>query len=458
MRESLGGIVMALQGQRPRPYTCLAHGATALARRLNRRQQQPGKNADDGNHDEQLDQRKPGRNRRGSSAIPHPESISQPDSSLVKLLQESPVPRPSLPRKSRTTIGEIAAELGISKMTVSRALRGEGSVAPDTLASVQRVARRLKYRPNRLMRAVHTGRSRTVGVMVDPWNSFHSGVLGGIHRTLSARDYLPILHYPHYFPSQELGTIDRTELEHLHRLLDQRVDGIIFWPSDETIPDLYLREVWERGVPLVAVDRHMPATHADFSGTDDAAGATLVAEHLLGLGHRRLAFIGAAKISTYADRRQAFTKRVAACPGAVCQVGMCQGRPTLTKHAGAWSGGERVPTHSDSLEVARDLLQKDIRPTAIFCANDWMALGVYAAASEAGLEIGRDLSVVGFADLREASMLTPALTTVRQDAEVIGAKAAELLLARIEGRATSSQPREVRQRPELVERESTGPA
>lgn len=372
--------------------------------------------------------------------------------------KKSTVPRASVPRKIKTTITEIAAELGISKMTVSRALRGEGSVAPDTLANVQRVAGRLKYRPNQLMRAVHTGRSRTVGVMVDPWNSFHSGVLGGIHRTLAASDYLPILHYPHYFPSQELGAIDRTELDYLHRLVDQRVDGLVFWPSDETMPDLYLREVWERGIPLVAVDRRMPATHADFSGTDDAAGATLAADHLLGLGHRQLAFIGAAKISTYADRQQAFTKRVAALPGAMCQVVMCPGRPTPTQQGRVWSDGERVPAHSDSLEIARELLKNDVRPTAILCANDWMALGVYAAAAEAGLEIGRDLSVVGFADLREASMLTPALSTVRQDAEAIGAKAAELLLARIEGRVTSPRPQEARQRPELIERESTGRA
>ena len=114
--------------------------------------------------------------------------------------------------------------------------------------------------------------------------------------------------------------------------------------------------------------------------------------------------------------------------------------------------------HSDSLEGARDLLQKKQRPTAILCANDWMALGVYAAAAEAGLAIGRDLSVVGFADLREASMLMPSLTTIRQNAEAIGMAAAELLLDRIEGRTTAKKPREMRQRPELVERESTGPA
>ena len=117
-----------------------------------------------------------------------------------------------------------------------------------------------------------------------------------------------------------------------------------------------------------------------------------------------------------------------------------------------------MPLHSDSLKVARDLLQKKLRPTAIFCANDWMALGVYAAAADAALTIGRDLSVVGFADLREASMLVPALTTIRQNAEAIGVTAAELLLDRVEGRATTAKPREVRQRPELIERESTGPA
>ena len=368
------------------------------------------------------------------------------------------MPRTHRPQQNRTTVNEIAAELGISKMTVSRALRGESVVAPETRARVQKVARRLKYRPNRLMRAVHTGRSRTVGVMVDPWNSFHSGVLGGIHRTLAAHDYLPILHYPHQSSTLELGARDSSELQYLHRLLDQRVDGIIFWPSDETIPDLYLKEVWDRGVPLVAVDRHLPATHADFSGTDDAAGARLAAEHLLGLGHRRLAFIGAAKISTYTDRQRAFEERIAACRAATCLSVSCPSPTPAGRANRPWHDGERVPLHSDSLKVARDLLQKKLRPTAIFCANDWMALGVYAAAADAAVTIGRDLSVVGFADLREASMLVPALTTIRQNAEAIGVTAAELLLDRVEGRATTAKPREVRQRPELIERESTGPA
>lgn len=368
------------------------------------------------------------------------------------------MPRATRPERNKTTVNEIAAELGISKMTVSRALRGESVVAPETLARVQKVARRLKYRPNRLMRAVHTGRSRTVGVMVDPCNSFHSRVLSGIHRALAAHDCVPILHYPHQSSAFKLGARDASELTYLHRLLDQRVDGIIFWPSDETIPDLYLKEVWDRGVPLVAVDRPMPSTHADFSGTDDVAGAGVAADHLIALGHRRLAFVGTDCISTYADRRRAFKERVAACAGATCGAAMCPTPAPAGRDEQAWPGGERVPAHSDSLEVARELLRRECRPTAILCANDWMALGVYTAAAEVGLTIGRDLSVIGFADLQEASMLEPALTSIRQNPEAIGAVAAELLLDRIEGRVDSTQPREVRQRPTLVVRASTGPA
>lgn len=335
-------------------------------------------------------------------------------------------------------MSEIAAELGVSKMTVSRALRGEGVVAPATLARVRQVAKRLKYRPNRLMRAVHTGRSRTVGVMIDPWTSFHSGVLEGIHEALAAHDCLPILHYPRLSVDVDLGKRDQREQAYLHRLLDQRVDGIIFWPTDETVPDLYLQEVWDRGVPLVAVDRQMPATHADFSGTDDVAGGRLAAEHLLGLGHRRLAFIGEAKLATFADRQRAFEARVGEERGASCAVRMCR--------------------HSDSLKVAHELLALRQRPTAIFCATDWMAHGVYVAAAARNLAIGSDLSVVGFADLREASMLIPPLTTIRQDSQAIGRAAVDLLMDRIEGRVKSTRPRAVRQQPSLVVRKSTGPA
>lgn len=343
---------------------------------------------------------------------------------------------PAIPkdrRRQRVGLKQIAAESGVSLMTVSRALKGEGRLSAKTRKRVLDVAERLRYRPNRLVRALQTGRSGTVGVMVNLSRSFTALLVRGIHNELASHGSLPLLH----FRGVNTGTApDPMELSHIHRLLDQRVDGIIFWPSDETVPDGYLHEVWERGIPLVAVDRRLDKTRADFSGTDDEAGGRMAAEHLLALGHRRLAHVGGEPwVSTYADRRKGFERAVAGGGGTASTVS-CR--------------------ECDCHDAVRRLLASRTRPTAIFAASDLMAPGIYAAAQAAGIEIGRDLAVVGFADLAEASALVPGLTTLRQNPYAIGRQAARLVLDRIEGTAAGEQPQAVRLLPELVVRESSG--
>ncbi len=319
-------------------------------------------------------------------------------------------------------------------MTVSRALNGRGRIAVETRERVLAVATRLKYRPNRLVRAIKQGRSGTVGVMVPIALSFASEIVRGIHDALAEQQYLPILHFHGVGPQ---ATRDETEREYLHRLLDHRVDGIIFWPSDETVSQIYLHEVWDRGVPLVAVDRNLPRTNADFSGTDDIAGGRMAARHLLSLGHRHLCHIGGEPwVSTYADRRRGFEETLAEAANVRCVVAEaadCRCR-----------------------DLVRELLTSRDRPTAVFLASDRMAADVYAVAESLDLLIGRDLSVLGYADLAESAGLRPRLSTMRQDPYAIGQAAASLLLDRIEGRYDKPKPRSVRVPPQLVERESTG--
>ena len=341
---------------------------------------------------------------------------------------------PAKPRRT-STVKQIAEELGVSMMTVSRALNGRGRISDETRDRVLAVAERLKYRPNRLVHAIKQGRSRTVGVMVPIAMSFSATVVRGIHDALAEHHYLPILHFHGEGPQAQR---DEAELEYLHRLLDHRVDGIVFWPSDESVPQMYLREVWDRGVPLVAVDRHLPHTNADFSGTDDEAGGRLAAEHLLSLGHRRIAHItGESWVSTYADRLKGFQATIAGRNGVACQISEC--------------------ADCDCGAIARQLLGARDRPTAIFLSSDRMAPHLYAAAESLGLAIGKDVSVVGFADLAETAWLRPRLTTLRQNAYRIGQEAARLLFDRIQGPAPGAAPRSVRVVPELIVRESTSP-
>jgi LacI family transcriptional regulator len=335
-------------------------------------------------------------------------------------------------RKPKSNLKQIAEELGISMMTVSRALNGRGDVAEATRLRVLKAAKRLKYRPNRLVHALKSGRSRTVGVIISVWLSFNAKIIHGIHDALAEHNCLPVLHFHGEGP---LANRDEAELQYLHRLLDQRVDGIIFWPSDETVPQIYLSEVWERGVPLVAVDRRLPLTKADFSGTDDEAGGRLVAEYLLALGHRRLGHItGEPWVSTYTDRRQGFEQAIARQSGVDLTIGEC--------------------ADVDSADAARRMLSLPNRPTAIFVPNDRMAPPIYEVAESLGLQIGRDLSVIGFGALEETKWLRPRLTTVDQKPYDIGRAAAGLLLDRIEGRVAAAKPRSVRVVPEIVSHDS----
>jgi len=341
---------------------------------------------------------------------------------------------PTAKQKTKTNLRMIANELGISMMTVSRALNGHPGVAATTRKRVLTAADRLRYRPNKLIHAIRSGRSRTIGVMIGVPTSFHARLIHGIHDALAEAGYLPILHF--HGPGA-MAHRDEQELAYLHRLLDQRVDGIIFWPSDETVPEHYLREVWERGVPLVAIDRNLPLTKADFAGTDDMHGGRLVADYLLSLGHRRLAHIGGEPwVATYADRRRGFEETVCGRPGVTYAFDHCE----------------------DSLSgpAARRLLAGPDRPTAVFLASDRMAPHVYAAAGAEGLRIGSDLSVVGFAALTETIWLQPHLTTVDQEPDEIGRAAVRLMIDRLEGKTKAAAPKSVRITPKLVVRESSG--
>jgi LacI family transcriptional regulator len=332
----------------------------------------------------------------------------------------------------RVTLRQVAEAVGCSTMAVSQALSGAGRLAPATRKRIKAVAARMGYRSNRLIRAVQSGRSHTVGVIMNPARYYTGQVFQGIHDELGRYGWLPIVHFSSHVPGTDC---DSNELANIHRLLEHRVDGLIFWPTDDTAPDIYFKEVWRRGVPLVAVDRQLLETRADFSGTDDVAGGRLVMEHLLDLGHRHILHVcGDQKVATFVDRLQG------------CRLA-ARGR------------GVRMKTLECSVAECRDLvadvLRQGPRPTVISAASDLLAKEVYDSLDDLGLRPGRDISVVGYADLPEARWLRPGLTTVRQDFDAIGRNAARLLLDRIERKITATSPRSIRLVPELVVRQST---
>lgn len=320
-------------------------------------------------------------------------------------------------------------------MTVSRALRGATDVSPATRKRILEIAERMNYTPNMLVTGIRTGKTQTIGVMMPVTAEFYGRVIAGIHDHLAEQNYAMILSNTAVHVSHD-GTVDQ---QHLQRLVERRVDGVIFRPSDDGATDSHFEEIRKRNIPLVVIDRFLPKAHCDFVGTDDYMGGTLAAHHLLELGHRHLAHLaGPDFVSTARRRRRGFEDTIHDA-GGECQVISLQG--------------------FHDLEGVQALLRQKELPTAVFCANDDTAADFSRLARSAGIRIPEDISVVGFADLAIAKQLDPALTTIRQHPEEIGRRAASLILESL-GHNGAGQKRSyenVQLAPELVIRESTGP-
>jgi LacI family transcriptional regulator len=325
------------------------------------------------------------------------------------------------------TIAKVAAEAGVGVGTVSRVLNGSPSVSEETRQRVLEAIAALDYQPNAVARALSTGRTHAVGV-VAPFFTSWSVIerLRGVSRTLAAAGYQLIL-----------LDVERAEQgrEFFRTVAVRgRVDGVLaisLMPTDAEI-----RRLRAEDVPIVLLDRAHPALPA--ITIDDVEGGRMAAEHLLELGHRRIAFLGDEEANLFgfdssALRRQGFEAAMEAA-GAPVDPDWIVRRPHGRRHA---------------REAAIWLLAQDPRPTAVFATSDVQAIGVMEAAQAADVPVPEQLSVIGF-DNVEAAGYT-GLTTVAQPLEEIGALSADLLLRALSGEAVESR----RMPLEIVERGST---
>jgi LacI family transcriptional regulator len=341
---------------------------------------------------------------------------------------------------------DVAAKANVSLSAASRILRGEiGRFGDETCQRVLDAARELGWRRNLLVNGMQTGRTRTIGVMIPPFDSFWVDVLAGIHITLASADYLPITVWvgdcqeiPHFEKDEDEG------FKQISRLLDRRVDGLILWPSFAVAYYDHFRELLARRVPVAVIDHEYSEEQiADSIETDEAASTRTVAEHLINLGHQRIACLSSREAQWQAwavRRRECFVD-------AVEELG---GGTVRSWRLNAWG--------TDGLEVAREILTSDPRPTAVFAVTDHEALFLYDAATELGLNIPQDVSIVGFADLDFAAALRPPLTTMRQRPREIGRRAAQQILDRLDGDAAGSPPTTIRVGADLIVRKSTARA
>jgi len=337
----------------------------------------------------------------------------------------------------RVTLRDVAREAGVSVNTVSRALNGKPDVSPETRAKVLKVAERLGYRPNRLARGLRSNKTGTIGVIVtDIANPFFGALVKGVEEAARKSSYSIIL--------QDTDEDYEREEEAIQVMLAERVDGLLITPvqtGTETIERLK-----ESGLPFVLLGRYFDNLETDYVVTDDVRGGYLATEHLIKLGHTRIAMInGPLHISSAKERFEGY-KRALAHHGIELDESLVS--------AGA-------VTMEDGYRAAQALIQRRKRPTAVFCYSDFVAFGVTKAIREHGLRIPNDIAIVGYDDVDFSSYIDVPLTTVRIFKEELGKQAVALLLEKVQdeviGRKNDARRGGLKLDVSLIVRESTCP-
>jgi LacI family transcriptional regulator len=328
----------------------------------------------------------------------------------------------------RVTIGDVAKAAGVSPSTASRALTGQGYAAASVKLRVLAAADRLGYVPDDIARSLKRRTSRLVGVVIsDLRNQFYADLAAGIEQVLGAAKYQMVL-------VNDDGDTER-ELAGARTLLAMRVPGAIVTPLSAAAGAMLTAQ----GVHVVEVDRQMAANQCDAVLVNSEQGAMTATSHLLELGHRRIAFLidelewttGVGRLAGYKAALKA--AKVRFDPKLVVQVGFGEG---------------------SAASALAELLDRTPDVTAVFAANNLMAEGAWQELRRRRLRVPKDVSLVAFDDLPWMSMVQPAVSAVSQPVVSLGAQAAELLLARLNGELTGP-PRTVWLEPTFERRGST---
>ncbi|WP_243075547.1 LacI family DNA-binding transcriptional regulator [Microbacterium sp. SS28] len=304
----------------------------------------------------------------------------------------------------RPTIMDVAAAAGVSVATVSKAVNGRYGVASHTVDHVLAVVAELGYESSLIASSMRSRRTGVIGVLVADFEPFSAEILKGVGEALRDSAY-DLLAY-----SGSRGAAEGWERRSLSRLSGTLIDGaIIVTPTVVNVGT---------EVPVVAIDPHTGPADLPTVECDSFGGAIQATRYLTELGHTRIGFIAGRPDLRSSIARDAGHRRALADAGIAVD-------PRLVA-----TGSYR----QDAVRVAAlEMLRRPDRPTAIFGANDTTALEIVKVAAELGLDVPRDLSVIGFDDVPEASKAAPALSTVRQPMHTLGAEAAGMLLALMRG-------------------------
>ncbi|QNA77725.1 LacI family transcriptional regulator [Streptomyces sp. So13.3] len=335
-------------------------------------------------------------------------------------------------KRSAIGIKDVAEQSGVSLGTVSNVLNRPDTVSEPTRRRVLAVIERLGYVRSETARQLRAGRSRMLALLVlDLANPFFVELARGAQQAAREAGLAVMVCTSAGDPAQEA--------EYLGMFAEQRVRGVLVTPTDGTGQDL--RALRSRGISFVVADREWAGDEACSVSVDDVAGGRLAVRHLLASGHRRIVYVsGSPRLAQSRDRHQ----------GALSALDEARvARETLTVVE-----AERFDVASGRAAGARLLAAAD-RPSAVFCANDLLALGVLQTLFAAGIRVPDDMALVGYDDIEFAAGAAVPLSSVRQPSFRIGRTAAELLIEETDGRPDAHEHQKIVFQPELVVRASS---
>lgn len=325
---------------------------------------------------------------------------------------------------------DIARDVNVSVVTVSKVLRNQGRISEATRKLVLRRARELNYQMNWVARSLVTRRTYTIGLLLPEFaHPFFGEIARAVGRTVRPHGYHLLISSFEEDPEVEASEVDS--------LLARQVDGLIIASAQPVRQLAMFNRVQQRKTPYVLIDRPVPGLRACFVGVDNCAIGRLATEHLVKCGCCRIAHLRGPEVGIAEQRFEGYRRALTKA-----------GRRLDSDHVVAGGRGEDT-----GYEGMRQLLKLQPAPDGVFCFNDPVAIGAMRAVLEAGLRLPRDVALVGAGNVHYSDVLSVPLTTIDQRTCQIGELASELLLARI-GTKRSLRPKTILIPPKLVERQS----
>lgn len=346
--------------------------------------------------------------------------------------------------RKRVKLDDIAKVVGISKMAVSLAIRGDRSVSEETAKKVRKVAQELGYVPNRMAQGLVKGKSNTIALLISAplHDDYQNKIISGAVPYAMKRGYTIFV-----------GPMSHSDLEqsYIHKYKNMMVDGFLAFHAVNG-GSANFRQLQEEKFPFVLYTKYFMDMDSDYVVCNDVKGGHLMTRHLIELGHTRIGFVYDVRLqrsSEIVNRKKGFSQ-------ALRESGLPDGEELfipfeLHYHAADMSTEQLLERNP----VFAERMRADNRPTALFVSNDIAASSVYIALKQLGLKIPEDVSVGGYEGVYLGSVLDPSLTTVATPIQELGMKACKLLIDKIEGDIPDSETVHIQLDPKLIVRAST---